>query len=522
MSIKNVLLNNLLRIKTFTDLSEQSDEIRKVKLLRSISILAAIAHCCGILTLSLLSFISGQIVYLVAPCVSFICILSLVTSFKLGLAKRYRWFSWWVVLSTEFAVMLYSWELGTETPIFVCFLVPIALSVILQDTWELFIVTAITGLFGFGLYAAQLFFHVYQTPYVLSPELRLVPIFVITCLVAPVSVAMLVLPSKIQGKIVTEKNRNLEQTLRQLEMRQQINQQISQQMLNVATALSVNANQQSTESSQQAAIVTELNIAVIQLSETASQIAVMATEVDAASKQVVTENQLVEKVIAEVVDQTNVGLEAVKTTIGVNEEVAVYYQELLHILADLNAKSMSMSQILKLLNEITNETHLLSLNAAIEAAGAGENGARFGVIAQQIKSLADNSAKAGSSIVRIVQEMEQTTEQASATGSVVFDKLSKVKKVTRQTSESISKVQQAVEASKKQVTAIGNSVQKAEQISNSIKAAIFEQKMGSQEVVQALQELKILAEQNSTGSKLVLAKAEEMETVAAQLNSDYA
>ncbi len=77
----------------------------------------------------------------------------------------------------------------------------------------------------------------------------------------------------------------------------------------------------------------------------------------------------------------------------------------------LEAKSNSIKQIIKVINEIADQTSLLSLNASIEAARAGEAGRGFAVVADEIRKLADGSIQAANEIKRVVEEIiTQTTD----------------------------------------------------------------------------------------------------------------
>ena len=87
-------------------------------------------------------------------------------------------------------------------------------------------------------------------------------------------------------------------------------------------------------------------------------------------------------------------------------------------LSDVSNQSQAIEVIVKIMSELAHQTHLLSLNAGIEAAGAGIYGERFSVIAQEIKLLADNSANASNEIRDLIANTRQalytTREQAEA------------------------------------------------------------------------------------------------------------
>jgi methyl-accepting chemotaxis protein len=78
-------------------------------------------------------------------------------------------------------------------------------------------------------------------------------------------------------------------------------------------------------------------------------------------------------------------------------------------IAELGDKSQQIGNILALINELSEQTNILSINAAIEAAGAGEAGRRFGVVATEIRRLADRVGDSAREIRAIVEEIGTST-----------------------------------------------------------------------------------------------------------------
>src|SRR6185436_19427938 len=94
------------------------------------------------------------------------------------------------------------------------------------------------------------------------------------------------------------------------------------------------------------------------------------------------------------------------------------------VIRDMGRRARDISSIVDTINLIAERTNLLSLNASIEAARAGEAGRGFGVVAEEIRNLADRSAKATADIAAIIkalQDVAQEAVSASADGMRIAD-----------------------------------------------------------------------------------------------------
>ena len=101
---------------------------------------------------------------------------------------------------------------------------------------------------------------------------------------------------------------------------------------------------------------------------------------------------------------------------------------------ELSAKSQEISTFVDTINEISEQTTLLSLNASIEAARAGEAGRGFAVVAEEIKKLADHSMQAAEEIrkvVNIISDMTVETRESSANAKAVVEKQGEIVEQTR-------------------------------------------------------------------------------------------
>lgn len=105
-------------------------------------------------------------------------------------------------------------------------------------------------------------------------------------------------------------------------------------------------------------------------------------------------------------------------------------------MADISTASEEIRNIIKSLNEITDETSLLSLNASIEAARAGEAGKGFAIVAENVRKLADETSKSTESIAQLIE----TALASIAKGTnIVNDAADSLNDITSNT-ESVDKI----------------------------------------------------------------------------------
>ena len=443
--------------------------------------------------------------------------------YRLSLRGYHRLGSWMLILSELIPFALVYAVVGTSVPFIIVFLLPIVIGMVLLTIPEVLIIGGGCLCFSLGLHILQDFLKIYQPvpmPFTSSGSgsstedfARYTTTF-IELLFIPSSAFLLLSSISWQRRTLLAQNYNLQQALQELALRQNTSGQVSQQVLALATQLSSSAKQQSAHIHQQLSTITQIDTSLTELSETAINISELANQVDQVASLVSENNSIIEQTVGEGVIQAEQGLTKVEQTIKVSHEVSSLYQKLTATMHELSTKSTSMRRILDLLSSLSAETHLLSLNAAIEAAGAAEYGERFGVVAQEIKRLAGRSAKAGEEVVEIIKQIQDATELAQQVAQTGELKSQELTIVAQQTGQLFNQMQGVTRQCKVQALSTSEVSYEVKQLTEIIRAATTQQRSANIQVLEALQGLSLSAVQNTEGSSMVAATAGNLQTLS--------
>jgi len=180
------------------------------------------------------------------------------------------------------------------------------------------------------------------------------------------------------------------------------------EQVNHASALVVKSSNQAqyvssgllSAAQQQTAKIEQTTLAVIGMTESISNISDMATESAKVAKQSLA---TAEK-----------GTSAVRESIAGMNEIRVYIQDTSKRIKRLGESSQEIGEIVALITDITDQTNVLALNAALQATAAGEAGHGFTVIAQEVQRLAERSAEASKQISELIITIQGDTQDAIA------------------------------------------------------------------------------------------------------------
>ena len=248
---------------------------------------------------------------------------------------------------------------------------------------------------------------------------------------------------------------------------------IAEQISTSTEKLAVGANDQNIQSSDVASAIEEMTRTIIQNSENVTIIGERSKEAG---------------LIAEEGGQT-----VLKTVEGINK-VADIVIETSKTMQDLGKSSEHIGEVIQVINDIADQTNLLALNAAIEAARAGEHGRGFAVVADEVRKLAERTQTATKEIEEMVNEIQSRTQEAIEATNQSTEVVEKDKVMAQESGKFLEKI-------------IDNSYTISELIEQ-FAAAIEQESKTSEEISKNIESISVVAEETAESTAIINRNAE--------------
>jgi methyl-accepting chemotaxis protein len=276
------------------------------------------------------------------------------------------------------------------------------------------------------------------------------------------------------------------------------NNALVSQVISAANQVVTSANNSATTSHQTQKGISEQNMQIDMVATAMNEMTATVAEVarNAESAAEATQNARTEA--------TN-GHQIVNSTISSINKLSNEVSSATSVIKKLEADSDNIESVLDVIRGIAEQTNLLALNAAIEAARAGEQGRGFAVVADEVRTLASRTQASTEEIQQMIQVLQEGTRNA----------VSAMEKGNEQTQESVS---QAAEAGKA-LEAITSAVEHISLMNAQIASAAEEQSSVAEEINRNIVNVSNISNETADGANQTAESSEALRSVANQLHN---
>ena len=249
----------------------------------------------------------------------------------------------------------------------------------------------------------------------------------------------------------------------------------TEQISSIATELTAGAEEQAVQTSGVASSMQEMTATIFENSKNATQ----------TSK------------IAEIASQkSREGAETMQATQRGMEEIVQSTAKTGAIIDSLSGRAVQIEHIIQVIDEIADQTNLLALNAAIEAARAGEQGRGFAVVADEVRKLAERTTRATKEIADTIQAIQGDTEEASRAMSEACSVIEKGREAAGKTERVLGEILEAIAGATEMV--------------NQIDQASEHMNLGAEEISKNLEVISTVTNQSASSADRMASSAERL------------
>jgi len=277
--------------------------------------------------------------------------------------------------------------------------------------------------------------------------------------------------------------RNMQASLRKMvaELKQNAEDVASaaQQLASSSSQVAAATAHQSEAASAMAAAVEEMTVSINHVSDSAHEAHSVTAETGGLSQE---GNRIIQDTVAE--------MQQISKTVG---EAAGTIQA-------VGENSQKISSIVQVIKDVADQTNLLALNAAIEAARAGEQGRGFAVVADEVRKLAERTAQATTEISGMIVAVQSSAQAAVGTMQ-----------------QAVSRVEQGLGMAQKasdSMLGISDGAQKVVSAVNDISSALKEQSAASNDIATNVEKIAQMSEENSAATREAADTAHQLEQLA--------
>jgi len=171
-------------------------------------------------------------------------------------------------------------------------------------------------------------------------------------------------------------------------------------------------------------------------------------------------------------DNTSQGKAIISNTINQMQSLSINIDDVSKVVATLAAESDNIGSVLDVIRGVADQTNLLALNAAIEAARAGEQGRGFAVVADEVRTLANRTEQSINEIQQMIQKLQTDAQEAVSVVKISQDISSKTVEQTAKADDSLSEIDKLMELISEMNTQIARATEQQTQTANEVNLRI--------------------------------------------------
>ncbi len=204
-------------------------------------------------------------------------------------------------------------------------------------------------------------------------------------------------------------------------------------------------------------------------------------------------------------DKAKEGGSVVEDTISGMMRIASVVQKSANTVSELGKNSDQIGEIIQVIDDIADQTNLLALNAAIEAARAGEQGRGFAVVADEVRKLAERTTKATKEIANMIEQIQKETNNAVVSMSEGTDEVNKGKDLATKAGVVLNELISGAE--------------KVSDVAVQVAAASEEQSVSAEQISRNIESIAHVTEQSATGTQQIAHSSEELLNMTERLQT---
>ncbi|WP_234083216.1 methyl-accepting chemotaxis protein [Azonexus sp. R2A61] len=281
-----------------------------------------------------------------------------------------------------------------------------------------------------------------------------------------------------------------------------------QQLRQLVAHLKENAAGVSGASAQLSTASGEVAKAIALQSESAASMAAAVEQMTVSVNHVGDSAVEARQITQETGEQSATGNRVIQETVAEMQNISQVVAEASRTIQSMDANSQNIGGIVQVIREVAEQTNLLALNAAIEAARAGEQGRGFAVVADEVRKLAERTAQATTQIGNMIGDLQASAQAAVGTMAQVVGKVETGVVLANRTSESM--------------LGINERAQQVVAVVNEISEALREQGVASNDIAINVERIAQMSEENSSATRSVADTARQLETLAADTERSVA